>query len=133
MESEETKSIFSNAAVMVLTICFVIFVAAQVLIVAGVFNANDADGLFANVLYGADKILENPVIIAFIAGLLVNFFGFLENYVKTGETYDAHRLLETWMLYEPLLILLSQAMTPQLAMVFTLAIDMTRRILTRLV
>jgi len=90
---------------------------------------NDATGLFANLLYAQERIFENPFIVAIIATVFVNFFGWLANTFRTGEVYEPSRLLETWAIYEPLLILWSQAFPIREALAFTLAIDVTRRIL----
>ena len=109
---------------------FLVFFVFEGLLVAGIVAGNnEGEGLFANLLYEAEKILENPVIVAFLAGLIVNYFGFLANTFITHETYDANKLMETWFTYEPVLILISQYLPMREALVWTFAIDVTRRIL----
>jgi len=124
------KDLVSAFTVLVLVLVFIVFIGFEVLLWLGILPPqNNATGLFANLLYAQERFLENPFFVAILATFIVNFFGWLANTFRTGEIYEPSRLLETWAIYEPLLILWSQAFPMREALAFTLAIDVTRRIL----
>ena len=77
--------------------------------------------------------LENPWWAAIVITVLVNIFGYLENLaVEKGQTYLVGKFIETWMFYEPTLILLSQTFPMPYAAAIALIIDIARRAITRL-
>lgn len=92
----------------------------------------DYDGYFANILYGFDMLLDNPVIVGWIASIIVSTGGWLENYTQTGEPYDQSKFAETFIYYESILVLMSQAFPMPYAVFIVFGIDVARRIANRL-
>ncbi|MDH5782069.1 MAG: hypothetical protein OEZ35_00160 [Candidatus Bathyarchaeota archaeon] len=89
---------------------------------------NDAEGLLTNLLKGGELWYENPMLIGVIVGLIVNIFGYVENLSRDrGVEYDFGRLAETWLFYEPMLILASQALPMGEAVIVAVVIDVVRR------
>ena len=89
---------------------------------------NEPEGLLANLLKGGELWYENPMLIGVIVGLIVNVFGYVENLSRDrGIDYDFGRLAETWMFYEPMLILASQALSMEQAVIVAVVIDVVRR------
>jgi len=89
---------------------------------------NEADGLLTNLLKGGELWYENPMLVGVIVGLIVNIFGYVENLSRDrGVEYDFGRLAETWLFYEPMLILASQALPMGEAVVVAVVIDVVRR------
>ncbi len=89
---------------------------------------NEAEGLLTNLLKGGELWYENPMLIGVIVGLIVNIFGYVENLSRDrGIEYDFGRLAETWLFYEPMLILASQALPMGEAVIVAVVIDVVRR------
>lgn len=89
---------------------------------------NEAEGLLTNLLKGGELWYENPMLIGVIVGLIVNIFGYVENLSRDrGTEYDFGKLAETWMFYEPMLILASQALPMGEAVIVAVVIDVVRR------
>ena len=89
---------------------------------------NEADGLLTNLLKGGELWYENPMLVGVIVGLIVNIFGYVENLSRDhGIEYDFGRLAETWLFYEPMLILASQALPMGEAVIVAVVIDVMRR------
>ena len=89
---------------------------------------NEAEGLLTNLLKGGELWYENPMLIGVIVGLIVNIFGYVENLSRDrGIEYDFGRLAETWLFYEPMLILASQALPLGEAVIVAVVIDVVRR------
>ena len=81
-----------------------------------------------NVLKGGELWYENPMLIGLIVGLIVNIFGYVENLSRDrGIDYDFGRLAETWAFYEPMLILVSQALPMGETVIVAVVIDVVRR------
>jgi hypothetical protein len=77
---------------------------------------------------GGELWYENPMLIGLIVGLIVNIFGYVENLSRDrGIDYDFGRLAETWAFYEPVLILVSQALPMGEAVIVAVVIDVLRR------
>lgn len=90
------------------------------------------EGFLANILYGLDQFLENPVIVGWITSIIVAGWGWLENYTQTGEQYDPKKFAETICFYEPALILISQYFPMPYAVFIAFGIDVARRIAKRI-
>jgi len=89
---------------------------------------NEAEGLLTNLLKGGELWYENPMLVGVIVGLIVNIFGYVENLSRDrGIEYDFGRLAETWLFYEPMLILASQALPMGEAVIVAVVIDVMRR------
>jgi len=89
---------------------------------------NEGEGLLTNLLKGGELWYENPMLIGVIVGLIVNIFGYVENLSRDrGIEYDFGRLAETWLFYEPMLILASQALPMGEAVIVAVVIDVMRR------
>ena len=89
---------------------------------------NEAEGLLMNLLKGGELWYENPLLIGLIVGLIVNIFGYVENLARDrGIDYDFGRLAETWAFYEPMLILVSQALPMGEAVFVAVVVDVLRR------
>ena len=70
---------------------------------------------------------------AIVVAVLVNIFGYVENLaVEKGQAYMVEKFVETWMFYEPTLIILSQAFPMPYAAAIALSLDIARRAVTRL-
>jgi len=76
---------------------------------------NETEGLLTNLLKGGELWYENPMLIGLIVGLIVNIFGYFG------------RLAETWTFYEPMLILVSQALPMGETVLVAVVIDVLRR------
>lgn len=110
-----------------------VFVIVELLIAIGfIAPNNDADGIFANLQYGADKAFENPVLVAALITIVINAFGFLEDYVVTKEGYEAKEFLETFAAYEGFIIVLAQCLPIEYAIGLAVVIDVVRRLRTRI-
>jgi len=90
------------------------------------------EGILANVLYGLDQFLENPVVVGWIESIIVAGWGWIENYTQTGEKYDPKKFVETVCYYEPALILISQYFPMPYAVFIAFGIDVARRIAKRI-
>ncbi|TEU06368.1 hypothetical protein E3I90_02325, partial [Candidatus Bathyarchaeota archaeon] len=85
---------------------------------------NEGEGLLTNLLKGGELWYENPMLVGVIVGLIVNIFGYVENLSRDrGIEYDFGRLAETWLFYEPMLILASQALPMGEAVIVAVVID----------
>lgn len=94
---------------------------------------NEAAGWLVNLGYAGPRWLENPWWAAIVIAILVNIFGYLENLaVEKDQAYMVEKFVETWMFYEPTLILLSQTFPMPYATAIALIIDIARRAITRL-
>jgi len=107
----------------------VAFVLVGVFVGMGVVPpVNETEGLLTNLLKGGELWYENPMLIGLIVGLIVNIFGYVENLSRDrGIDYDFGRLAETWAFYEPVLILVSQALPMGEAVIVAVVIDVVRR------
>lgn len=112
-----------------LIILTAIFLIVEVLLWTGVIPSIEVLG---NLGYGVDQWLENPAFAGLMMTLLVALGGYLENFVRTGEPFNVKKFAETFYLYEPLLILLSQFLPLNYAVVLTFAVDVLRRIAWRI-
>ena len=94
---------------------------------------NEAAGWLLNLGYAGTRWLENPWWAATVIVILVNIFGYVENLVvDKGQAYLVEKFVETWMFYEPTLIILSQTLPMPYAAAIALIIDIARRAITRL-
>lgn len=90
------------------------------------------EGTFENLLYGIDRLLENPVVMSWITSCIVSIGGWLENYTHTKEKFSAEKFAETVFYYLPALTLISQYFPMPLAVFFSFGIDVARRIAKRI-
>lgn len=92
---------------------------------------NESEGLLTNLLRGGPLWQENPALIGVIVGVIVNFFGYMENLARNRMLqYDFGKLAETWAFYEPMLILTSQALSMEKSVIVAVVIDVMRRAIT---
>lgn len=109
-----------------------IFVVAELLIAAGVITPNnEAEGFLANFNYGAERAFENPTLVALLITLFMNIWGFIENTAVNPQSYYVTKFIETFALYEPLLLALTQALPMQYALALAIVIDVLRRLKTK--
>ena len=127
-----SKESLSNSIVllivMIAVFTFGVAIYAQIMDIQPV----EYEGLFDNIFNGLDRWFESPVIVGWIATLIVAVGGWIENYTQTGEPFNAKKFAETFFYYEPVLILMSQAFPMPYALFVTFAIDVLRRIASRL-
>lgn len=124
MESKLMKPL----AVLLIVLAFAIEV---VILLTG--GNNEAAGWLVNLGYAGPRWLENPWWAAIVIAILVNIFGYVENLaVDKGQPYFIEKLVETWMFYQPTLIILSQTFPMPYAAAIALIIDIARRAITRL-
>jgi len=110
----------------VLTVGFLII---EALIWTGLIPSIEALG---NLGYGVDQWLENPAFVGLVMALLVGLGGYLENWVRTGEPFQLEKLAETFYLYEPILIGISQFLPIREATILVFMVDILRRIAYRI-
>lgn len=68
------------------------------------------------------------LVIGLIVAVIINVFGFLANLARNkGLNYDKGMFAETLMVYEPLILLLPEAMPMKWAIVGAIIIDVWRR------
>lgn len=89
--------------------------------------ANELQGLFANIFYGRELWHKNPVILAILISIFVNFAGYVENTVVNGQPYEAKKFAETYLKYLPMLIIFTQYLPSEGASALSLAIDVISR------
>lgn len=130
MDMSKTQATYIATLLVIVT---VIFTAVEICVWTGVIPpANEAEGFFANLLYGLEKAIENPALWGWIMTVLVGLGGYLENWVRTGEEFDARQFAETFFFYEPVLIGIAQLLPLEYAIVLTFVIDVLRRIALRI-
>ena len=114
---------------MLCAVIAVAFVLVSLFVGLGVIPpVNEGEGLLTNLLKGGELWYENPMLIGVIVGLIVNIFGYVENLSRDrGIEYDFGRLAETWLFYEPMLILASQALPLGEAVIVAVVIDVVHR------
>lgn len=107
------------------------FIVEVVILLTG--GHNEAAGWLVNLGYAGPRWLENPWWTAIVIAVLVNIFGYVENLaVDKGQAYLVEKFVETWLFYEPTLIILSQAFPMPYAAAVALGLDIARRAITRL-
>jgi len=80
-----------------------------------------------------NQVFENPAFVGLTMTFIVGVAsGFMENWSMTREAFDPNKFAETFFYYEPLLILFAQSVPIKEAVVLTFALDVLRRIATRL-
>jgi preprotein translocase subunit SecY len=90
--------------------------------------ANELQGLFANILYGREKWYLNPVVLAILITVLVNFAGYLENASRNPQQpYSAGKFAETYLKYLPMMLVFTQYLPPEQASALSLALDIISR------
>jgi len=83
-------------------------------------------------LEALEALKENPaayrLVIGLIVTMIINVFGYLANKVRDKKVaYDAGMLAETLLTYEPLILLLPEAMPTEWAIVGAIIVDIWRR------
>lgn len=120
------------------SVLMLIIIAAVVVIGVSVYTyvigavPFEYDGLFSNLLNGMDQWLDSPVVVAALATIIVSTAGWLENWTQTGEAFEAKHFAQTFFLYEGVMILFSQALPIEYALVASFVIDVLRRIALRM-
>jgi uncharacterized membrane protein len=90
--------------------------------------ANELQGLFANILYGREKWYLNPVILAILITIFVNFAGYLENASRNPQQpYNVEKFAETYLKYLPMMLIFTQYLPPEQASALSLALDIISR------
>jgi len=106
-----------------------VFVVISLLYAVGILTPNnEAEGFLVNLQYGVERCFENPTVIALLVSAFINVFGFLENTVLKPQDYIINKFVETFTIYEPLLIVFTQALPLQWALPLAVVIDVVRRI-----
>lgn len=94
--------------------------------------ANELQGLFANIFYGgSEKWYQNPIILAILISIFVNFFGYVENTVIKKQPYDVNKFAETYLKYLPMLVIFTQYLEPGQASTLAIALDIISRAIKR--
>jgi hypothetical protein len=89
---------------------------------------NELEGLFANIFYGRELWYRNPVILAVLITIFVNFAGYVENASRNPqEPYDAKKFAETYLKYLPMMLIFTQYLPPEQASALSLALDIISR------
>lgn len=89
--------------------------------------ANELQGLFTNVFYGGELWYKNPIILAILISIFINFAGYLENTVVNGQPYDAKKFAETYLKYLPMLVVFTQYLPSEQAATLSVALDIISR------
>lgn len=89
--------------------------------------SNELEGLFANIFYGGEKWYQNPIILAILITVFVNFAGYVENTVINGQPYSAKKFAETYLKYLPMLLIFTQYLPPEQAGTLSVALDIISR------
>lgn len=84
-----------------------------------------------------ESLEANPALYRLLIGLIVaavmNIFGYLGNKVAdTSISYDPKKFGELLMVYEPLILLLPEAVPMEYAILGAIAVDITRRLILKL-
>ena len=77
--------------------------------------------------------MQNPCWTTIVIAILVNTFGYVTDLaLEKSQAYLADKFVETWLFYEPTLIILSQAFPMPYAAAIALGLDIGRPAVTRL-
>lgn len=95
--------------------------------------ANELEGLFTNVFYGGEQWYKNPIILAILITVFVNFAGYVENASRNPqEPYDVKKFAETYLKYLPMLLIFTQYLPPEQASALSLALDIISRAIKKM-
>ena len=109
-------------------VAFIVALVTIIGLIVQVAPANELQGLFANLFYGGEQWHQNPVILAIIITIAVNFAGYLENAARNpDEPYDAKKFAETYLKYLPMLTVFTQYLPPEQAASLAVALDIISR------
>jgi len=100
-------------------------------LIVQIVPANELQGLFANIFYGGEKWYQNPIILAILVTIVINFAGYVENAVVKGEPYDVKRFAETYLKYLPMMMVFTQYLPPEQAATVSVALDIIVRAIKR--
>jgi len=90
--------------------------------------ANELEGLFTNIFYGGTQWYRNPIILAILITIFVNFAGYVENASRNPQQpYDISKFIETYLKYLPMMVTLSQCFPSEQAVAFAVALDIITR------
>lgn len=83
-------------------------------------------------LEALEALKENPaayrLVLGLIVAIIINVFGYLANKSRDKTTaYDPGKFAETLLTYEPLILLLAEAMPVEWAIVGAIIVDVWRR------
>jgi uncharacterized membrane protein len=109
-------------------ITLIVAVITAVGLIVQAVPANELQGLFANLLYGRELWYRNPVILAILITIFVNFAGYLENASRNPQQpYNIERFAETYLKYLPMMLVFTQYLPPEQASALSLALDIVSR------
>jgi hypothetical protein len=109
-------------------ITLIVAVITAVGLIVQAVPANELQGLFANLLYGRELWYRNPVILAILITIFVNFAGYLENASQNPQQpYNIEKFAETYLKYLPMMLVFTQYLPPEQASALSLALDIVSR------
>jgi hypothetical protein len=95
--------------------------------------ANELEGLFTNVFYGGEQWYKNPIILAILISVFVNFAGYAENASRNPQqAYNINKFAETYLKYLPMLLIFTQYLPPEQASALSLALDIVSRAIKKM-
>jgi hypothetical protein len=102
--STDTKQMFTYLVAFVT----VIFGVAELLIAGGIIPIAQTQGFLSNLAAGGAQWYLNPIPWVIVLTLVVNFFGFAENWSIDPQNWSIRKFAETWFKYLPMVVLFSQ-------------------------
>lgn len=92
------------------TVAFVtvLFSIIEVLIAGGYMPVQQGTGFLSNLTAGGVKWYLNPIVWVIVITIIVNAYGFVENYVILKQPYDVKKFAETFLKYTPMIVFFSQ-------------------------
>jgi hypothetical protein len=95
--------------------------------------ANELEGLFTNIFYGGTQWYKNPIILAILITIFVNFAGYMENASRNPQQpYDIKKFAETYLKYLPMLLIFTQGLPPEQASALSVALDIVSRAIKKM-
>ncbi len=100
-----SKSQFITYIVAAITVIFSFF---ELLVAGGYITIAQGQGFLSNLTQGGSQWYLNPITWVLVLVVVVNFFGFAENYARGAQTWDIKKFAETWLKYLPIVVFFSQ-------------------------
>jgi hypothetical protein len=114
-------------------VALIVAIVTAVGLIVQAVPANELEGLFTNIFYGGTQWYKNPIILAILITIFVNFAGYAENASKNPqEPYDIKKFAETYLKYLPMLLIFTQYLPPEQASALSLALDIVSRAIKKM-
>jgi uncharacterized membrane protein len=114
-------------------IALIVAIVTAIGLIVQAVPANELEGLFTNIFYGGTQWYKNPIILAILITIFVNFAGYMENASRNPqEPYDVKKFAETYLKYLPMLLIFTQYLPPEQASALSLALDIISRAIKKM-